>query len=171
MIRFITEHRDRFGVEFICRVLRPAVQGFLTSRGYRAALGRSPSARKLRDELLVPEIARLHAENYGVYGRRKMHALMRRQGWDIGRDQTERLMRLAGVEGVKKSKRVFTTKTDRTLSLPSDLVNRRFTADAPQRLWVCDVTYVATWSGFAYVAFVTDVYESPRRVRRAVCWC
>ncbi len=165
MIRFIDEHRDRFGVELICRVLRPAVQGFLTSRGYRAARDRAPSARQLRDDLLVPEVARLHAENYGVYGRRKMHALMRRQGWDIGRDQTERLMRLVGVRGVKKSKRVFTTKTDRTQSLPQDLVNRRFTADGPRRLWVCDVTYVATWSGFAYVAFVTDVYS-----RRIVGW-
>lgn len=165
MVRFIDEYRDRFGVELICRVLRPAVTGFLTARGYRAAVGRAPSARRLRDDLLVPEIVRLHAENYGVYGRRKMHALMRRQGWDIGRDQTERLMRLAEVRGVKKSKRVFTTKTDRALSLPSDLVNRRFTADAPRRLWVCDVTYVATWSGFAYVAFVTDVYS-----RRIVGW-
>jgi len=165
MIRFIDEYRDRFGVELICRVLRPAVTGFLTARGYRAAVGRAPSARQLRDDLLVPEIARLHAENYGVYGRRKMHALMRRQGWDIGRDQTERLMRLAGVRGVKKSKRMFTTKSDPTVSRPSDLVNRRFTADAPRRLWVCDVTYVATWSGFAYVAFVTDVYS-----RRIVGW-
>ncbi|GAA1958013.1 IS3 family transposase [Microbacterium aquimaris] len=165
MIRFITEYRDRFGVELICRVLRPAVQGFLTSRGYRAAVGRAPSARQLKDELLVPEVARLHAENYGVYGRRKMHALMRRQGWDIGRDQTERLMRLGGVRGVRKSKRVFTTRSDKTTALPSDLVNRRFTAPAPRRLWVCDVTYVATWSGFAYVAFVTDVYS-----RRIVGW-
>lgn len=165
MIRFIDEYRDRFGVELICRVLRPAVQGFLTSRGYRSAVGRAPSARQLRDDLLVPEVARLHAENYGVYGRRKMHALMRRQGWDIGRDQTERLMRLVGVRGVNKSKRVFTTRGDKTAVLPSDLVNRRFTAPAPRRLWVCDVTYVATWSGFAYVAFVTDVYS-----RRIVGW-
>jgi putative transposase len=165
MIRFINEHRDRFGVELICQVLRPAVQGFLTSRGYRAAVGRAPSARRLRDDLLVPEVARLHAENYGVYGRRKMHALMRRQGWDIGRDQTERLMRLAGVRGVRKSKRVFTTRADPAGARPSDLVNRRFTADTPRRLWVCDVTYVATWSGFAYVAFVTDVYS-----RRIVGW-
>lgn len=165
MIRFVNEHRDRFGVELICQVLRPAVRGFFTSRGYRAAVGRAPSARQLQDDLLVPEIARLHAENYGVYGRRKMHALMRRQGWDIGRDQTERLMRLAGVRGVRKSKRVFTTRSDTTTVLPSDLVNRRFTAPAPRRLWVCDVTYVATWSGFAYVAFVTDVYS-----RRIVGW-
>ncbi|WP_460771421.1 IS3 family transposase [Mariniluteicoccus flavus] len=165
MIRFINEHRDRFGVELICQVLRPAVRGFLTSRGYRAAVNRTPSARRLQDDLLVPEVARLHAENYGVYGRRKMHALMRRQGWEIGRDQTERLMRLAGVRRVRKSKRVFTTKSDPALQRPTDLVNRRFTADGPRRLWVCDVTYVATWSGFAYVAFVTDVYS-----RRIVGW-
>ena len=165
MIRFIDKHRDHFGVEAICRVLGAAVRGFITSRGYRAAKRRLPSVRRLRDELLVPEAARLHAENYGVYGRRKMHALMRRQGWEIGRDQTERLMRLAGVRGAKKSKRVFTTRSDKTATLPSDLVNRRFTAPAPRRLWVCDVTYVATWSGFAYVAFVTDVYS-----RRIVGW-
>lgn len=140
------------------------MQGFLTSRGYRVA-GRAPSARQLRDDLLVLEVARLHAENYGVYGRRKMHALMRRQGWDIGRDQTERLMRIAGVRGVKKSKRAFTTKTDRTQALPQDLVNRRFAAYGPRRLWVCDVTYVATWPGFAYVAFVTAVDS-----RRIVGW-
>lgn len=91
--------------------------------------------------------------------------LMRRQGWDVGRDQTERLERLAEVRGVRKSKRVFTTKSDAALQGPTDLVNRRFTADGPRRLWVCDVTYVATWSGFAYVAFVTDVYS-----RRVVGW-
>ena len=165
MIRFIDEYRDRFGVELIFRVLRPAVQGFLTSRGYRAAKDRAPSARQLRDDLLVPEVVRLQAENYGVYGRRKMHALMRRQGWNVGRDHTERLMRLAGVRGVRKSKRVFTTRSDKSAALPGDLVNRKFTAEAPRRLWVCDVAYVATWSGFAYVAFVTDVYS-----RRIVGW-
>jgi len=83
MIRFIGEYRERFGVELICRVLRPAVQGFLTARGYRAAVSRAPSARQLKDELLVPEVVRLHAENYGVYGRRKMHALMRRRGREM----------------------------------------------------------------------------------------
>ena len=166
MIRFIEQYRDRFGVELICRTLRPAVQGFLSARGYRAATGRALSARQLRDEFLVPEGARVHAENYGVHGLRKMHALLRRQGRDIGRDQTERLMRVAGVRGVKKSKRMFTTRSDRTTALPSDLVNSRFTAPAaPRRLWVCDLAYVATWSGFAYVAFVTDVYS-----RRIVGW-
>ena len=165
MIAFIDAHRDQFGVELICRVLRPAVRGFLTSRGYRAAKARPPSTRTVRDQLLVGEVARLHAENYGVYGRRKMHALMRREGWDVGRDQTERLMRLAGVRGVAKSKKTFTTRPDPKVALPEDLVNRRFTAEAPRQLWVCDVTYVATWSGFAYVAFVTDVFS-----RRIVGW-
>ena len=84
---------------------------------------------------------------------------MRRQGREVGRDQTERLMRHAGVRGVRKSKRVFMTRPDKAAVLPSDLVNRRFAAPAPRRLWACDATYVATWSGFAYVAFVTDVYS------------
>ena len=165
MILFIDQMRDRFGVELLCRVLRPAVSGFLTARGYRAAKARTPSARHLRDELLVPEVSRLHAENYGVYGRRKMHALMRRQGWQVGRDQTARLMKLAGVAGVKRSRRAFTTRSDPATVKPGDLVNRQFTALAPRRLWVADVTYVATWSGFAYVAFVTDVFS-----RRIVGW-
>jgi len=165
VIRFIDEHKDRFGVEACCRVLRPAVRGFLTARGYRAAKARPVSARALRDELLVAEVARLHAANYSVYRRRKMHALLCREGWDVGRDQVARLMRLAGVRGVRKSKRVFTTKSDPTGARPTDLVKRNFTAAAPRRLWVADITYVATWSGFAYVAFVTDVYS-----RRIVGW-
>ena len=103
---------------------------FLTSRGYRAARCRPKSVRALRDDLLVPEIVRLHAENYGVYGIRKMHALLRRQGWNIGRDQTGRLMKIAGVEGVKRSKRVFTTKSDPQASKPVDLVKRDFSAVA-----------------------------------------
>jgi len=165
MIRFIQERRDRFGVELICRVMRQAEVGFLTARGYRAAVTRPASARTLRDELLLPELVRLHAENYGVYGRRKMHDLLGRQGWDVGRDQVERLMKLAGNRGVKKSKRVFTTKSEPAGVRPTDLVRRDFTAEGPRRLWVADVTYVATWSGFAYVAFVTDVYS-----RRIVGW-
>lgn len=165
MIRFVNERRDRFGVELICRVMRQAEVGFLTARGYRAAVNRPASARALKDELLLPELVRLHAENYGVYGRRKMHALLKRQGWTVGRDQVERLMKLAGIRGVKKSKRVFITKSDPAGVRPTDLVQRRFTADGPKRLWVADVTYVATWSGFAYVAFVTDVYS-----RRIVGW-
>lgn len=165
MIRYIDEHKDQFGVEAICRVLRPAVRGFITARGYRAAKARPPSARSLKDDLLVPEVIRLHEENFSVYGVRKMHALLKRQGWDVGRDQTARLMGIAGVVGVKRSKKVYTTKSDPASAKPADLVKRDFTATAPRRLWVADITYVATWSGFAYVAFVTDVYS-----RRIVGW-
>lgn len=159
MIRFIDLYRDRFGVEFLCRTLRAAVRGFLTSRGYRAAKTRQPSARQLRDELLIPEIQRLHAENYGVYGVRKMHALLKRAGWKIGRDQTARLMKLARVEGVTRRAKTFTTKKDPAGVLPTDLVNRAFKVNLPRCLWVADITYVATWSRFAYVAFITDVFN------------
>ena len=133
--------------------------GFLTSRGYRAAKTRGPSTRQLRDELLVPEIRRLNEENYGVYGVRKMHALLRRQGWDVGRDQTARLMRLAGVCGAARSKKVSTTKADPRIPQPQDLVKRNFTTAAPRRLWVADMTYLATRAAFANVAFVIDVFS------------
>lgn len=165
MIRFIEAFRDRFGVEAICRTLGATECGFLTARGYRAARARPPSARRLRDELLGAEIARLHAENYGVYGVRKMHALMRRQGWAIGRDQTGRIMANLGLRGVRRGKRVFTTRPDPAAARPADLVRRQFTAAAPRRLWVADITYVRTWQGFAYVAFITDVYS-----RRIAGW-
>ncbi len=159
MICFIDTMRDRFGVEAICRVLGATDSGFISSRGYRAAKVRPPSARQLSDELLGGEISRLHAANYGVYGVRKMHRAMRRQGWAIGRDQTGRIMRSLGLAGARQSKKVFTTRTDPAGARPTDLVERRFTADAPRRLWVADITYVRTWSGFAYVAFVTDVFS------------
>ena len=165
MIQYVDTFKDRFGVEAICRTLRATECGFLTARGYRAAKTRPASTRTVRDEMLGGEIVRLHAENYGVYGVRKMHALMRRQGWAIGRDQTGRIMRSRGLAGVRRSRRVFTTRSDPAAQRPADLVQRRFVADAPCRLWVSDITYVATWSGFAYVAFITDVFS-----RRIVGW-
>lgn len=165
MIRYIDMYRDRFGVELICRALSATAGGFITSRGYRAAKARPKSDRAIRDEILTREIHQLHGENYGVYGIRKMHALMKRQGWHVGRDQTARLMRLAGVRGATRARRVFTTRKDTRLAQPADLVNRQFMAAAPRCLWVADITYVATWSGVAYVAFITDVYT-----RRIVGW-
>ncbi|WP_141914895.1 IS3 family transposase [Klugiella xanthotipulae] len=165
MIQFIDTYRDRFGVEFLCRVLGSAIRGFLTSRGYRAAKHRLPSVRKLRDEILVTEIRQLHKQHYSVYGRRKMHALLTRAGWVIGRDQTERLMKIAGVRGVRRSKRAFTTTSDVRDQLPGDLVERQFVADGPMKLLVCDITYVATWAGFAYTAFIIDVFD-----RKIVGW-
>ena len=145
--------------------MRDAEVGVVTSRGYRAAKCLPASARTLSDQLIGAEVARLHAENYGVYGVRKMHRLLKRQGWEIGRDQTGRLMRSLGLRGVKRGKRVFTTKPDPAGRRPTDLVQRHFRADAPRRLWVVDVTYVRTWQGFTYVAFVTDVFS-----RRIVGW-
>jgi hypothetical protein len=144
MIRYVDTFKDRFGVEAICRILRATESGFVTARGYRAAKTRPLSARRLSDDLLGTEMVRLHKENYGVYGVRKMHALMLRQGWAIGRDQTARIMRRQGLVGVRRSKKVFTTKSDPAAARPADLVERRFAADAPCRLWVADITYVRT---------------------------
>jgi len=137
----------------------------MTSRGYRAAKARPMSDRAIRDRLLGDEIERLHAENYGVYGVRKMHHLMRRQGWVVGRDQVARVMKTRGITGVRRGRTTFTTKPKKTDSYPADKVNRQFVATQPCQLWVADITYVATWSGFAYVAFVTDVFS-----RKIVGW-
>ncbi len=165
MIRYVDAFNDQFGVEAICRVLGATECGFLTARSYRAAKTRPRSDRAIRDGLLGEAVTRLHAENYGVYGVRKQHALMRRQGWQVGRDQVGRIMRGLGLQGVNRSKRVYTTRPDPKASLPADLVQRRFSADAPRRLWVADIIYVRTWQGSAYVAFVTDVHS-----RRIVGW-
>ena len=159
MIRYIDEHKDRFGVEGICRVLGEQLAcGFLTASGYWAAKRREPAARTLSDREL-PIIERLHATNYGVYGVRKMWWLLNREGHQVGRDQVARLMRAAGLRGVVRGRKPFTTVSDPTDQRPDDLVQRRFTAPAPNRLWVADLTYVRTWAGFCYVAFVVDVYS------------
>lgn len=165
MIRFIDTYRHRFGVEAICRVLGETECGFITSRGYRAAKGRPASARTLRDRVLVEEIRRIHAANYGVYGIRKMWHAMTRAGWDIGRDQCARLMKLAEVSGVRRGRRPVTTVPGRGVDDRRDLVHRDFRAPGPSRLWVADITYVRTLTGFVYTAFVTDVYS-----RRIVGW-
>jgi putative transposase len=160
MIRYIDEHKDRFGVEGICRVLGEQLEcGFMTASGYWAAKRRPPAARTFSDRDLIPLIERLHAANYGVYGVRKMWWLLNRDGHRVGRDQVARLMRQAGLRGVVRGRKPFTTVSDPTDYRPDDLVQRRFTAAAPNRLWVADLTYVRTWSGFCYVAFVVDVYS------------
>jgi transposase InsO family protein len=157
MIAFIDTYRDQFGVELICRILRAAIPGFLTSRGYRAARTRPPSDREIHDEQLMADLRTVHQQNYSVYGVKKMHRAMRRRGWQVGREQTRRLMRKAGLRGVQRGKPVFTTVTDPADSRPADLVNRQFKASAPNRLWVADITFARTWRGFCYTAFVTDV--------------
>jgi putative transposase len=157
MIAFIDTYRDQFGVEFICRILRAAIPGFLTARGYRAARTRPACDREIRDEQLIADMRTVHRDNFSVYGVKKMHAAMTRRGWRVGREQTRRLMRKAGLRGVQRGKPVFTTITDPADQRPADLVNRQFKAPAPNRLWVADITFVRTWQGFCYTAFVTDV--------------
>ena len=159
MIEYIDTYRDRFGVEAICRTLRQTECGFITSRGYRAAKTRAPSARSLSDALLIPELVRVFEDNFSVYGVRKMWKAMQRAGWDIGRDQTARLMKLAGIQGRRRGRTPITTLRAHVPDCRPDLVNRDFTASAPHRLWVADITYVRTLSGFAYTAFITDVYS------------
>jgi len=156
MIAFIDSYRGQFGVEFICATLRAAITGFLTTRGYRAAKTRPPSDRAIRDELLIEELRTVHRKNYSVYGVLKMQHAMKRRGWSLGREQTRRLMRKAGLRGVQRGKPVFTTITDAAAERPADLVNRQFRTEAPNRLWVADITFVRTWQGFCYTAFITD---------------
>ncbi len=165
MIAFIDMHREQFGVEAICRILGATECGFITSRGYRAAKSRPACARSIRDEMLVEEVKRIHKENYSVYGVRKMWHAMRHAGWDVGRDQVARLMRIAGLQGVRRGRKPVTTCPGAGPDERPDLVERKFAADRPRQLWVADITYVRILAGFCYVAFITDVFS-----RRIVGW-
>jgi putative transposase len=158
-VRFIDEHRDRFGgVEPICRVLRQHGCQIAPS-GYWAAKARQPSARQIRDERLLALIRGSHSANYGVYGARKVWHELRRQGHQVARCTVERLMREHRLTGVVRGKKIRTTVPDPGHQRAGDLVNRDFTAPRPNRTWVADFTHVATWSGVVYVAFVVDVYS------------
>jgi putative transposase len=164
MIAFIDEHREAYGVEPICRVLPIAPSTYHE----RVAQRRDParmSARARRDSDLKPEVTRVFAENFAVYGVRKVWRQMRREGFDVARCTVERLMRDLGLRGVIRGKPVRTTISDKAAPCPLDHVNRQFQAPSPNRLWVSDFTYVATWAGFVYVAFVIDIYA-----RRIVGW-
>jgi putative transposase len=158
-VRFIDEHRDRFGgVEPICRVL--VDNGWqIAPSGYYAFKARHVSARQVRDEQLLADIARVHAGNYGVYGARKMWRALQREGIPVARCTVERLMRQAGLAGAIRGRKVRTTVSDPAGTRAADRVNRDFTAHRPNQTWVADFTYVATWSGIVYVAFVVDVYS------------
>jgi len=126
---------------------------------YYANKARAPSARARRDAVMGPVLEQLWEDNYRVYGARKLWKTARRAGHGVGRDQVARLMRTAGIEGVRRGKRVRTTKTDPGAPRHPDLVKRNFTATTPNDLWVTDLTYVPTWSGVAYVCFIIDVYS------------
>jgi putative transposase len=152
-VSFIDTHREEFGVEPICKVLKVAPST------YYAHKRRSPSARVLRDAQLKVEIRRVWDANYQVYGARKIWRQLAREGIQVGRDRVARLMRSLGIGGVVRGKPRRTTTPDPADQRPADLVNRQFTAPAPNRLWVADLTYVATWAGFCYVAFIIDAYS------------
>jgi len=160
IVAYIDDHKSEHGVEPICEVLQVAPST------YYAAKSRPLSKRAIRDAALKVVIVTVHQANYEVYGVRKMWKAMRRAGTDIGRDQVARLMRDMGIEGVsRRRKKVFTTRQDPDAVRAPDLVNRQFTADRPDVLWVTDITYVPTRSGMGYVCFIIDAYS-----RRIVGW-
>jgi putative transposase len=153
MITYIHEFKHRYGVEPICRVLP------IAPSTYYAATGRPTSARAVRDAKLRAEIARVHAEHFGVYGARKVWRQLHREGISVARCTVERLMGELHLEGVRRGKPRRTTTPEVTAPRPADLVERDFSATRPNQLWVADLTYVATWSGFVYVALVIDAFS------------
>ena len=164
MITFIDDHRKTYGVEPICKVLPIAPSTYHERQAQRRDPARL-SARARRDLELKPQIARVFAENFAVYGVRKVWRQMRREQISLARCTVERLMRQMGLRGVIRGKPLRTTISDKAAPCPRDHVNRQFHAPAPDRLWLSDFTYVATWAGFVYVAFVIDAYA-----RRIVGW-
>ena len=159
MTRYIDLNRDSFGVEPICHELA------IAPSSYYAARSRPPSARAVNDTMLKDVIIRVHRANFGVYGARKVWKALHRLGMDAGRDQVARLMKAVALQGVTREKTIRTTRPDDQAARPADLVERSFTASAPNRLWLADLTYVWTDAGFAYTAFITDAFS-----RRIVGW-
>ena len=157
MISFIDEHRPVLGVEPICKVLPIAPSTYYDTVAKRTDVDRL-SVRARRDARLKIEIRRVFDANYRVYGVRKVWRQLRREGFDVARCTVARLMKVMGLQGVIRGKHVRTTVSDKAVPCPLDQVNRQFHAPAPNRLWVSDFTYVSTWTGMVYVAFVIDVY-------------
>jgi putative transposase len=162
MTSFIDQYRS--AVEPICKVLPIAPSTYHEHAARRREPGRMP-ARARRDAALMPEIRRVFEDNFGVYGVRKVWRQMLREGHDVARCTVARLMRKMGLRGVIRGKRIRTTVPDKAVPCPRDHVNRQFRPARPNMLWVSDFTYVATWTGFVYVAFVIDAYA-----RRIVGW-
>ncbi len=161
---FIDQHREAYGVEPICKVLPIAPSTYHRHKELAQQPGRR-SDRAKRDEQLTAEVQRIWEQNHRVYGARKLWKQLNREGIPSARCTVERLMSRLGIEGVRRGKRCITTIPADMADKPLDLVNRQFTAERPDQLWVADITYVATWSGFIYVAFVVDVFS-----RRIVGW-
>ena len=157
MVSFIDEHRDTHGVEPICTQLPIAPSTYYEQKARQAAPSRLP-ARAQRDNRLRPEIRRVWDENFQVYGVRKVWRQLGREGLEVPRCTVERLMRQMGLQGAVRGRKFKTTVPDESAARPLDLVDRDFNATAPNQLWVADLTYVTTWRGFAYVAFVIDAF-------------
>ena len=157
MIAFIDDHREAYGVEPICKVLPIAPSTYHAHIAQRVDASKR-SARAQRDAELKIEVQRVFAENFGVYGVRKVWRQLRREGFMVARCTVERLMASLGLQGAIRGKPVRTTISDKAVPCPLDHVNRQFHALRPNALWVSDFTYVATWAGFVYVAFVIDAY-------------
>jgi putative transposase len=164
MIRFVDAYRDDHGVEPICRVLEIAPSTYHAHVRRRSQPETAPR-RVQRDVELMQEIRRVFDENFQVYGVRKVWRQLRREGIDVARCTVARLMKKMALQGVIRGRRVRTTVADKAAPCPLDHVNRQFKAARPNVLWVSDFTYVATWVGFVYVAFVIDAYA-----RRIVGW-
>jgi putative transposase len=164
MVSFIDAHRDVYGVEPICAQLPIAPAQYYERKGRQADPERRPP-RLRRDEALRPQIRRVHAENFGVYGARKVWRQLGREDIVVARCTVERLMRSLGLQGVVRGRKCRTTIAEEGAERPLDRVNRQFEANRPNQLWVADFTYVATWTGFVYVAFVIDVFA-----RRIIGW-
>jgi putative transposase len=164
MTAFIDEHRDVYGVESICSVLPIAPSSYYEQRARQTDPTKMP-ARMQRDAALRGQIQRIWDENYQAYGARKMWRQLEREGILVARCTVERLMHNMGLRGVVRGKSIKTTMSDKAMPCPRDHVNRQFRADRPNALWVSDFTFVSTWQGFVYVAFVIDVFA-----RRIVGW-
>ena len=165
MVGFIDEHRDEYGVEPICEMLPIAPSTYHEQKAREVDPSKLPD-RVVRDAGLREQIERVWKENLGVYGVRKVWRQLKREKVDVARCTVARLMGQMGLEGARRGKRFKkTTVVDEAAHRPADLVERDFTADRPNQLWVADLTYVPTWVGFAYVAFITDVFS-----RKIVGW-
>ena len=158
MVTFIDEHRDEYGVEPICAVLPIAPSTYRRHRARQLKPELRPDRAK-RDERLRGEILRIWDDSFGLYGVRKVWRQLQREGVEVARCTVERLMRQMGLSGAVRGKRFKTTVVDEAAERPADLVNREFSAPAPNRLWVADITYVASWRGHLYVSFVIDVFS------------
>jgi putative transposase len=164
MVEFIDRHREQYGIEPICAQLPIAPSQYYEHKARQADPQRRPP-RLRRDEILLAEIRRVHEENFGVYGARKVWRQLGREEITVARCTIERLMHSLGLEGAVRGRKCRTTIADDSADRPLDHVNRQFEATRPNQLWVADFTYVATWTGFVYVAFVIDVFA-----RRIIGW-